>query len=169
MKQIGDQVMGVKRMAAMAALMAVAALVIAGCGDSSDATGSGDTDSGPTITKAVLIKKGDAICQKTDDAQAAGLAAFEKKNPGAVRKQKGLEAVIVNAALPPLATEIEELAALGAPKGDEATVGKIIAGWEKALAAAEANPMAIARAQGPFKAPNELAAKYGFKECSNAL
>jgi len=168
-KQVADQVRGGWALAAGAAL--VAALAIACCGGSSDATGQGTTASiatisDATITKAKLIKRGDAICVKTDKRQQAGLVAFEKEHPGTVKSPAGLEAVILQAALPPIHGEIKELAALGAPKGDRAKMSAIIEGLEKALRIAERKPKSILESEGPFKAPAELAANYGFEYCA---
>jgi len=71
--------------------------------------------------------------------------------------------------LPVVGTEIEDLAALGSPEGGEAKVSEIIEGLEKALRSAERDPESIRKSLGPFTAPGELAARYGFKECEKPL
>lgn len=158
---------------AVTASAAVAILAIAGCGQSSDTAATGNTQgasSGGAITKAALIRRGDAICAKTDKVQQASLVAYERKHPGAVRTPVGLEAAISEAALKPIVTEIQELAALGAPAGEEATVSAMINGWERALEGAEGNPTVVMKPTGgPFKAPDKLATEYGFEECANAF
>ena len=177
MKQVADQLRGVRVLVAIAVLAVIAALAIAGCGDSSDATGEGTTasgttaaeDSGATLTKALVIKKGDAICAKTDDIQRQGLEAFEKKNPGAVQTPKGLEEVIVEVALPAVSTEIEELKALPAPSDEVAPLTSIYEAMEKALRSAEKNPLSVGKSLGPFREPAKMAKFFGFRECANAL
>lgn len=108
-----------------------------------------------------MIKQGDAICERADRLQSSGYLAYVKKHPHAQ------EATLVLAVgLPPIQTEAEELAALGAPKADEAKVGAIVAGVEAAVKSAKADPSEIAKL---FTKVDVLAAAYGFKACSDAL
>jgi hypothetical protein len=147
-------------------LAAVACAALAGCGGSdSSATASTNT----TITKAQLIKQGDAICRKTDTIQREALAAYTKKH-GEPTAFGALGKMLAKVALPPIGTEIEELAALGAPKGDELQIEVIISGFEKALKGAEERPNTLLDSgEGEFARPDKLAGNYGFKDCAKAL
>lgn len=143
---------------------------LAGCGGSESTAASGDSTlvSGG-ITKAELIKQGDAICRKTDEVQKEALAAYVEKHGKAIALQD-VEKALAKAALPPIRTEIEELAALGAPQGAEFQIEVIITGLEKALRGAEKHPgTLLGTGEGEFVTPDKLAGAYGFKDCAKAL
>jgi hypothetical protein len=73
-------------------------------------------------------------------------------------------------ALPPIGTEIKELAALGAPKGDELQIEVINTGLEKALKGAEKHPSTLlGTGEAEFTRSDKLAGKYGFTDCAQAL
>lgn len=155
----------------MGAVLLTAAIlvVVAGCGgtDSTAAINSPSKSSG--ITKAELIKRGDAICRKTDTVQKEAFAAYNEKH-GEATTSKELEKALVKSALPPIEAEIEELAALGAPRGDELQINAIVAGFEKALKGAEKHPdTLLGTDEGEFAQPDKRAGTYGFKDCSKAL
>ncbi len=158
---------------AIAGLLAIAAAaMIAACGSSSSADGSGEVTnaSAPAITKATLIEQADAICRNSDEVQKVALAAYEKEHPGALKKTSGMEEALTQVLIPPIAVEVEKVAALGIPSGDEAEVTTIVSGWETALKTVEKKPgILITLGEGPFEEPDKLAAKYGFKECDKAL
>jgi hypothetical protein len=145
----------------------ITALVFAsfaiGCGNSGDSSTA-------ALTKAEFIKRGDAICEKTDEAQKAGLKAYTEKHPKSQTTPTGVKDAVVAAGLPPIQSEAEELAELGAPNGDEAEVEAIIKGIEDALARAEKDPGSLLKTEGnPFVGVDKLADEYGFKACNNAL
>jgi hypothetical protein len=74
------------------------------------------------------------------------------------------------AGIPPIGTEVERLAALGAPPGEENEVGAIIARIEKALREGERDPSSLTGgSKNPFEVVGKPAARYGFSACSNAL
>jgi hypothetical protein len=155
-------------------IMALAiSLVLAGCGGSSStaAGNGGGTSSRATITKAALIKKGDAICRRTDVAQKERLATYEKKHGGKpLVSPSAQEKSLAYAALPPIATEIEAIAALGAPEGEVASVDAIVSGWRGALKQLEQkSSLLLGTTEGPFTAPDKLAGEFGFKDCAKAL
>jgi hypothetical protein len=140
---------------------------LAGCGDSTAASKASPSTS--SITKAELIMKGDAICRRTDTVQRGAVAAYERKH-GKVTAIGEVEKMLAKVALPPIGTEIRELAALGAPDGNELQIKAIIVGFEKALKRAENNPgTLLGTDEGEFAAPDKLAATYGFKDCAKAL
>jgi hypothetical protein len=144
-------------------------LAVVGCGGSDSTAATKAPSSSSAITKGELIRKGDAICRKTDEVQKVAVAAYEKKH-GKVRALGDVEKMLVKVALPPIETEIEELAALGAPRGDINKIHAIIDGFEKALHGAEKNPTTLLGSdEGEFAAPDKLAGIYGFKDCAKAL
>jgi hypothetical protein len=147
-----------KRVLVVCLALALLALVGAGCG------GDDDTSS---VTKAQLLKKGDAICKKASDEQLAGLQKAIEKNPK-LEKDKALqEEAIVTYGLAPISDAAEELAALGAPEGDEEEVEEIITGMEDAVEESEEDPAPlVAGTTDAFNDVNKAASAYGFKECA---
>jgi len=157
-----------------AALLAIAALfTVAACGggDSTESSGSdGASVSGPAITKAELIKQADALCRKTDEIQKQRMSAYTTEHPEALSSKAALGVAMKEVALPPVHAEIEGIADLGMPPGDDAKLTAILGGMESALRAAEANPNSLVSfTEGPFISPGKLAARYGFKDCAKAL
>lgn len=158
-------------------LVSVALLALAGCGSRGSSTAGSDQStlradrSTPAITKAELIGRGDAICRKTDMTQKAAVNAYSKQNPGKLLGKANQEVILKKVAFPPIAVEIEELSALGAPQGDEGVVDAIITGLETALDEAQSDPstLLVGFGEGPFAKPDKLAGKYGFKDCAKAL
>jgi hypothetical protein len=150
----------------------VAGWAIIGCGGgSSTAAVTQDPGDGPVITKAALIRQGDAICRRTDEIQRARLVSWERKHPQAsLIYAKVQERALIFAAIPPLGSEIKSIADLGIPRGDKATVEPILDGWQAALKEIERKPsLLLEGGEGPFTEPDALAKKYGFKACAKAL
>jgi hypothetical protein len=159
-------------------IAAALAFLASGCGggDNGDATAQGGSGSAPAVeavdglTKAELIAKADAICEETDKKQEAALKAFLKKNPNAESDPKGKAQMVKEAGLPPIRTEVEEMADLGAPPGEEDQVQAILDSLQQALEESEKDPESLlGNSSNPFDAAGKQAAKYGFNACSNAL
>lgn len=156
------------------AFLVAAALIAAGCGGSGDATAGEDVaDSVATnsdLTRAELIDRGDKICAETDKAQEAELKAFLEKHPNSQSNQKGRARLVREAGLPPLRTELEELAALGAPPGDEKQIEGMLEALENAIERGEEDPGSLLRDEDNlFVAVERLARKYGFGACQSPL
>lgn len=152
-----------KRLGVLASLV----LVVAGCGSS--AGGSDSESSAPT--KAEFIVKADAICERTDQAQAAAEQAFLKKNPEADSSPRWQEKVVLVVGLPPIEVAAEELGDLTPPVGDEAKIQAIVSGMEGALKEAQADPSSMLKqgSPGPFANVFKLARDYGFKACATPI
>lgn len=132
------------------------AVVWSGCGGSSDAA----------LTKQEFIEQADAICAKADKEQTSALELLGKSltgNPSSAKNQER----IVKGGLVPVQQEAEEIAELSPPKGDEAEVAAIVEGIEEAVKKTEADPSHANEAT--FAPVGKLAAKYGFKACSEPL
>jgi ABC-type glycerol-3-phosphate transport system substrate-binding protein len=153
----------------LAAVVAVMAglVALAGCGGGSS---TADANQGGSITKVELINRADVICKNTDVVQEKRLAAYEKAHPGTELAGAQGEAALKQVAFPPIATEIKEVGALGAPEKDAQQVEAILKGWSRALKAVERKPKLImGLGEGPFTAPDKLAHAYGFKACAQVL
>lgn len=149
-------------------LACLAAAVLGGCGSgSSSATADG---SSATINKAELISQADAICHKTDEIQKASLAAYKKERSSGPLELTN-EQLMIKFGFPPIKAEIKELQDLGAPKADKAMIAKWLHELREALRSSERNPKLFIQVGGrpEFNKADELAKKYGFKDCADAL
>ncbi len=144
------------------ALTLLAALGLLGCGSS-------DSSSTPSITKAQLIKRGDAICVKADTLEFEESVEWEQKH---LKQLEGLSPnarlakILLKSGIPSIVDEKEQLEALGIPAGDEAQLEAFFNSADQAIAKARKAPLAINKPDGPFAPVDSLARKYGFKACS---
>jgi hypothetical protein len=161
----------------LAGVVAIA-IVAAGCGssssDSSGTSGSdttastGDTTATTaTLSKAELIKQGDAICTKGNESVEAEANEFAKENNVNTKKptKAQKEEVITEVVAPDLRKQGEEIAELGAPSGDEAEVEAIVAAVEGAADELEETPSLLFEGTNPLAKASKLAGGYGFKVC----
>ncbi len=169
------------RSTTLAALVVIAAL--AGCGGSNDggtgsttagdtgtaSTTAGDTSATPATvessTKAAFIVRADKICNAADEQQVENYKSFKAEHGKKTGSKEEEEELVRVVGLPAIETELEELRALGAPKGDEGEISAILDGLEAAIEESEKKPLSTFTPQNPFAAPEEKAAKYGLKEC----
>lgn len=135
----------------------------------SDQTDRDDSVPDEMLTKEALIEQGDEICRRADKAQEGALKDFLKDKPNSQGSAAGRAETVEQAGLPPIKVEVDELAALGAPQGDEAEVEAIIEGIERAIEEGEAKPLSLLSSTNPFVEVGKLAKKYGFKACSRPL
>lgn len=148
----------------LAAFVALAAIA-AGCGSSSD----GSTDEVVVLTKAEFIEQGDAICKKGNEALSKEAEEFAEDNDVDTENpsKEDQEEVITTVVAPALQSQADELSALGAPEGEEDATAAIIAALEDGAQELEDNPDSLLESDGagPLDKANELAGKFGFKEC----
>jgi maltose-binding protein MalE len=157
-----------KRLITTLAGVVAIAVIAAGCGSSSDDSSS-SSDEGASLSKAEFIKEGDAICEKGNQSIESEAEEFAEENGIDVEKPTTAEQeeVVSDVVGPGIATEAEEIGALGAPSGEEAEVEAIVAAVEAGAEEAEENPSSIVEVEGggPFAEANKLANNYGFKIC----
>jgi hypothetical protein len=149
---------------AVLALMALAAIV-AGCGDSDD-SGDGTTEATEALTKAEFIKQGDAICEEANEQNETEAEEFAEDNGFTLEKatDEQLEDAITEVLVPSLNQQAEDIAALGAPEGDEDRVEEIVVSLESGADEIEEKP-SLAFEGEPLKESRRLAGDYGFKVC----
>jgi hypothetical protein len=134
------------------------ALSLGGCG--------GGGDEGATISKAAFIKRGDLICRKADKKQEAEYLVLARKvgNGGSV------EQIAAQILLPSVLEQAKELEELGSPDGDEEAADAIIAGIRAAAKESEETlenePLSFEK---PFVKVSNLAASYGFSDCTEVI
>jgi hypothetical protein len=143
-------------------LMAAIALIGVGCGSSDGA----DSSAAP-LTKAQLIKQGDAICSKGQDEIHAAYREFTKQHKGESNRpltRTEAEAAIKDLVLPALQKQAQSLDSLGVPKGDQGQVDAIVEGFERVVSEGEEDP-AVLLDSTPLVEVGRLARKYGLSEC----
>lgn len=133
-------------------LAAFVALAVGGCG-------GGDSTS--ALTKAQFIKQADAICKKADETQLNELGRVEQELTGNAASRKNQERLVTEGGLPPIQEEAEEIAALGAPSGDEDQVDAIVEAIEAGVVEGGEDPEKL---ESAFAEADRLAKAYGFKE-----
>jgi hypothetical protein len=155
-----------KPFVALIASLAALALIVAGCGGGGDSTGSTESSS---LTKAELIKQGDAICEKGEEELEEEANQFAKENgidtgkPTEAQQEEVIEEVVA----PALRKQAEELRELGTPSGEEAAVEEITGSLEKGTKELEEEPGKLLQGANPVGKASKLAREYGFKECGN--
>lgn len=117
--------------------MVAVAVLIAGCGDSTD---NGETES---ITKAEFLRQANAICTEHNEqieekvqAYAEETGDMEGKNP----PRDQVEEFLVETIDPVLRSQLEELRALPVPAGEEDQVEVVLESQEEALEMVEDDP-----------------------------
>jgi hypothetical protein len=145
-------------------LVALAALV-AGCGGGDETTDSTTV----TLTKVEFIKQGDVICKEANEDNQAEAEEFGEDNDFVLEKasKEQLEEAVAEVLSPSLNQQVEELEALGVPKGDEKKVEAIFTAVEDAAEEIEDDPSLVFKGE-VLKKANQLADDYGFKVCGEA-
>jgi uncharacterized protein with von Willebrand factor type A (vWA) domain len=146
----------------LVALVAIS-MIAAGCGGGDDS--SSDSSS---ITKAQFIKQADAICEKGNKENEAEFEEFaeeknlsENKEPTKAQQEEAITDIVA----PGVQKQIEEIDALGAPKGDEKQVEAIVTSVEEGVEEIEENPGSLIKGENPLGKGSKLAKEYGLKAC----
>lgn len=145
--------------AAAASLVVIGAIAIAGCG------GSDDTSSTTAaISKDDFITQANQICADQGKAlDAAGKEVFTGGKPSNAE----MTGFVNDTMVPTIQSEIDGIAALGAPAGDEDQVNAILDAAQSGLDEVEADPTIFATSnEDPFAEANKLGDEYGITECS---
>lgn len=152
------------RYAAAAAMLMVLALVVAGCGGSETTA-----EELPHITKAEVIKKGEAICDQGNKVINAKFNVWGKKNAAEnkIATQKELNDFTAKVVLPIRKMELRRLRALGIPHPGAHTYKRILIGMEEGIEEGERDhsSMLAAGEEYAFAEPFELSFDYGLKSC----
>ena len=146
------------RLALVAASMAVA-LVAAGCGSSNN----GNSTSTAAITKAVFLAKSNVICTRGNKAAtAAATKEFGNRHP----TQAQFASFAATTYVPNIQSQIDQIRALGAPPGDQATVTKILDTAQADLNKVKSDP-ALLGGNSAFADFKTLARPYGLTSCAS--
>jgi hypothetical protein len=146
------------------ALLGLAALAV-GCGGDSE-----ESSASQALTKAQFIKKGDAICGRTEaKAQREIGPAFEKyteTHGGSSSSPKAEEAVAIELVLPLLETQTAAIGQLQPPADDESQIEAMVEKYEEVNRRAKGDPSVLIEYEtGLLAEARKLARQYGLKNC----
>jgi len=148
--------------------MLVAAAFVAGCGSDSSSGASATDEAAAPLSKAQFVKQADEICKeglkKKDEAVSVALKEQAEQSQSAPTAQETGK-LIEETVLPAYSQTVDQLSQLGAPKGDEAKVKKMMGEFEAALRTLEADPVK-ANKSNPFAPADKAAEAYGIEECN---
>lgn len=154
-------------------------LALAGCGGGGSTTettkttepteATKTTEAPSSLTKAEFVKKGNAICARTEKEVTEGVEKFRKEHNFSETKpasEKQVAELAEGVLVPKVRKQIDELRALSIPSGDEEEVEAYFAAAEEALKETEADPSVFGQGGiGPFGKANKLAREYGLTVC----
>jgi ADP-ribosylglycohydrolase len=153
-------------------LLLLAAFVTAGCGGSGES--SEITVPAGSLSKAEFVRKADAICEATRSRFAREYTAlvqkYQQQGGSSQAELKVVTDAIVKAALlPNYEKGIDEIVALGAPKGDEDEVAAFLNALRERLDEIEATPTKLASTITPFARVEKKAEAYGLTGCAESF
>lgn len=163
-----------KHLSPLLALLAIAAALIAGCGDDDEeepqtltgaATGAtGQAESGGT--KSSYLTAADRICEEAEDNETQELRAqYPDAGPDDL-SESDREQVVNEILLPSLRDQLQALRALPRPEGDEETLTELYDQLEAGIAQIEGDPQIVFEDEATeLEEASSLARDYGLTEC----
>lgn len=131
----------------------------AGCGTEEEPAAAPEA---PPLTKAQLIKQGDAICRA--GAARGNRAANRQLDESSTRVD--IRRFVVATAIPELERQLGELRALVPPRADAPRIDAMLDALEEGIEKARKDPLVVLTDPDIFADANRIARKYGFKACS---
>lgn len=143
-------------------LLAAVVAAFVGCGGSDETT---------SLTKAQFIKQADAICKKADLVQVKNIKRLEDEKKMEDRPPAEQNELVTTVGLDPMLKEAEEIGGLPAPEGDEAQIEALVEAIEAGVERARKEPAEFVAYGAPdfFEKADNIAKKYGMKECSEVV
>ena len=140
----------------------LAALAAAGCGSSASSGVHEDGAATPAaISKSVFLAKANAICVKGNAASKAARAKL-----GASPTEEQIVAFVRGTEVPGVQAQIDEIRALGAPAGDQATVKKMLDLAQAAVGRVKVVPTILTTGEDVFAPFAAIAHPYGLTSCA---
>jgi len=146
------------------------ALVAVGCGGGGDGAEPGAIETS-AISKAEFIEQAESICNLGNRwmlKQMLAAVTEEEERGSASDKGDAFTAAAKSVALPRVQATIRDIAALGAPRGDEVQLEALLTQMQQEKDALEDQPR-ISEAElfnEGFSGSGELARDYGLKRCA---
>lgn len=156
---------------ALVAVAVLAVFVASGCGGG-DSSATAVTVKTGSLSKAAFIKKANDVCKSTrlrfEEETKAVLEKFSKTPPKPGDTGPEL-AYVEEVVVPRFSEQVTKLSAIGAPRGDEEEVSKILESLQGVVDLAEndsAGYLEQIETGLPFKRPSRLATSYGLIGCA---
>lgn len=146
----------------MKKILSGTAVVLALAGCAKDGETGAEPPSSPPLTKAELIKQGDAICK----ASNRRLEALTEADVDSWKVAADIRSFVREQFVPELEKQIADLRSLEPPREDVPRIEVMLAAAEEGIAKLEKEPVAEIQKDTTFDRANRFARKYGFKECS---
>jgi hypothetical protein len=156
------------RLITLLVALAALAMLATGCGGDDEASSAEVTTS--SLNKAAFTKKAIRICGKGFRKAQLGLANVgtsggESQAEAEKSKAQGLAVTLV----PAFRRVAVDIRALGAPKGDEETIGEFLEALQEGLDTVEENRASytsVEQLEEPLIPAGELALSYGIPTCA---
>jgi hypothetical protein len=148
--------------AVLIGVLAIAA-VGAGCGG-----GESDATAGDQLSKAVYLKKADAVCLRNWEEVKNDYNKFVKAHGGRDVAFDDIDSIteyVDTVVIPNKEQLLDELREVGTPSGGEEKVNAILAAYEEGIDVAEEDPERAAVGEGVFWYAADLAQKYDLRNC----
>lgn len=144
-------------------------VLVAGCGGASEPGGPVTAEAG-SLSKRQFIERADDICAERVKESATAVMEYLKENGLEPTTRDALDHApeIVDAVLPALQEQIDQLRSLGAPPGDVMAVSAILTAMQWNVDEGEAKPQKFLTSEGSFATPAELAKEYGLAKCAQS-
>jgi hypothetical protein len=163
----------IKQSGMMLILLAALGVAIAGCGGGADASGGSEDGvvivPAGSLSKAEFVKRVNAFCLREQTKLYDETVERLKRNtrPGARPSASLYKETLNTLFIPRTEEQIEQIQAIGAPKGDEKAVGKILTSLQQALEAGRELPEKETIRMEKLLVPGgKLAKRYGIGNCA---
>jgi hypothetical protein len=154
------------------------AFMLGGCGEggSNSQTDAANGENGDVtthaaaITKAVFIKKADAICLAAKERASEEFQIYLRKNkvpsagPGMVAKAHDVVDTIL---APAFELQVEKISGLGAPPKDVTQVNEILVAMEQSVERMKEQPLQFIQKGTALNRVSRLAKGYGLTACAS--
>jgi hypothetical protein len=148
-------------------------IALTGCGGGADASGSAEDGvvvvSAGSLSKAAFVKKVNALCLREQTKLYAETVEHLKRNtrPGARPSASLYKETLNTLFIPGTEEQVEQIQAIGAPKGDEPAVEEILTSLQQALEAGRDLPeKETIRMEKLLEPSGRLAKEYGIGNCA---
>lgn len=164
----------IKQLGLMLVLLSALGIAVAGCAGGTDASGDSSENGvvvvpAGSLSKAAFVKKVNVLCLREQTKLYSETVEHLKQNtrPGARPSASLYKETLNTLFIPRTEEQIEQIQAIGAPKGDEKAVGKILTSLQQALEAGRNLPKKeTIRLEKLLEPGGELAKKYGIGNCA---
>lgn len=158
--------MGVRILALLAGGL-LSVLLAAGCGGTSDGA---DEVTASSLSMAEFVKQADAACVKRQEEAREDFIAYServaKSGETTAEREAHLATVAETIVMPGLQQQVEDIRALGAPKGKEGEVEALLLALEEGAEKVRAQPKrSIEESEKLLEPAGELARNLGLKAC----